>query len=95
MEGKTDDRSFEPGPDWEDKTSFAPGVSDDPDAVPELLYQVLLGKVFTLTRWKDGSTARGEVGLADLEAVAGGPVTREGWYDALGRYVGSELPGSL
>lgn len=90
-----DDRSFEPGPDWEDKTSFAPGVPDDPDAVPELLYQVLLGKVFTLMRWRDGSTARGEVALADLEALAGSAVTREGWYDALGRYLGAELPGSL
>ena len=95
MVGETDDRSFEPGPDWVDKTSFAPGVPDDPDAVPELLYQVLLGRVFTLMRWKDGSTARGEAALADLEAVAGVPVTKEGWYDALGKYVGSELPGSL
>ncbi|ALH23611.1 hypothetical protein PaMx28_11 [Pseudomonas phage PaMx28] len=95
MAGENEDRSFEPGPDWEDKTSFAPGVPDDPDAAPELLYQVLLGRVFTLTRWKDGSTARGEVARADLEAVAGGPVTKEGWYDALGKYVGAELPGSL
>lgn len=90
-----DENEFEPGPDWEDKTSFAPGVPDDPDAVPELLYQALLGRVYTLTRWKDGSTARGEVALADLEAVAGGSITREGWYDALGKYLGSELPGSL
>lgn len=95
MAGETDDRSFEPGPDWADKTSFAPGVPDDQDAVPELLYQVLLGRVFTLTRWRDGSTARGEVPLTDLEAVAGSTVTREGWYDALGKYVGPELPGSL
>lgn len=94
MAGK-EDEVFEPGPDWEDKTSFAPGVPDDPDAVPELLYQVLLGRVYTLTRWKDGSTVRGEVALADLEGVAGGPVTREGWYDALGKYIGAELPGSL
>jgi hypothetical protein len=90
-----DEDEFEPGPDWEDKTSFAPGVPDDPDAVPELLYQVLLGRVYTLTRWRDGSTARGEVSLADLEAVAGGTVSKEGWYDALGKYLGGELPGSL
>lgn len=90
-----DDKEFLPGPDWDDKVSFAPGVSDDPDAVPELLYQVLLGRVYTLTRWRDGSTARGEVPLADLEGVAGKPVTKEGWYDALGSYVGPELPGSL
>lgn len=95
MEVETDDRSFEPGPGWVDKTSFAPGVPDDLGAVPELLYQVLLGRVFTLTRWRDGSTARGEVQLADLEAVAGSAVTREGWYDALGKYIGPELPGSL
>lgn len=95
MKVKTDDRSFEPGPDWGDKTSFAPGVPDDLGAVPELLYQVLLGRVFTLTRWRDGSTARGEVQLADLEAVAGSAVAREGWYDALGKYIGPELPGSL
>ena len=87
MAGETDDRSFEPGPDWADKTSFAPGVPDDPDAVPELLYQVLLGRVFTLTRWRDGSTARGEVPLADLERdhpTSGLPpaleVGREVWF---------------
>lgn len=95
MAGENDDGRFEPGPDWDDKTSFAPGVPDDPDAVPELLYQVLLGRVFTLTRWRDGSTARGEVELADLESVAGSAVAREGWYDALGAYLGLELEGSL
>ncbi|CAA2409784.1 hypothetical protein JTY56_gp12 [Xanthomonas phage Bosa] len=86
---------LEAGPEWEGKMSFAPGVPEDPDAIPELFYQVLLGRVYTLTRWKDGSTARGEVQLADLEAVAGGTITREGWYDALGTYLGAELPGSL
>ncbi len=93
MAGEQDD--FEPGPGWAEKVSFMPGVPEDDDAVPELYYQVLLGRVHTLQRWKNGSTARGEVGLAELEAVAGGSITREGWYDALGRYVGSELPGSL
>lgn len=87
--------TFEPGPDWEDKTGFAPGVPDDPDAIPELFYQVLLGKVFTLQRWKDGSTVRGEILLADLEALAGQTISKEGWYDALAKYIGPELPGSL
>lgn len=86
---------FEPGPEWEGKTSWAPGVPDDPDAIPELLYQVILGRVHTLTRWKDGSTSRGEVTLQDLEALAGQAITKEGWYDALGKYLGSEAPGSL
>ncbi|UGL62850.1 hypothetical protein [Xanthomonas phage MET13-T1] len=86
---------FEAGPEWEGKMDFAPGVPEDPDATPELFYQVLLGRVYTLTRWRDGSTGRGEVQRADLEALAGGPITREGWYDALGKYLGAELPGSL
>lgn len=78
--------AFEAGPGWEDKTSFAPGVPEG--EVPVLRYQVLAGRVFTLKRWPDGSTARGEVDLAHLEALSGGPVTREGWYDALGGYAG-------
>ncbi len=87
--------AFEPSEEWEGKVSFAPGVSDDPAARPELWYQVLAGQVFTLMRWADGSTARGQVDLATLEDVAGGPITREGWYDALGTYAGDQLPGSL
>ncbi len=90
-----EDKTFTPGPDWEDKMSFAPGVPDDLDSIPERLYQALLGRVYTLTRWKDGSTARGEIPLADLESVAGKPIVKEGWYDALGKYIGAELPGSL
>lgn len=86
---------FEPGPGWEDKMSFAPGVPDDPDAIPELLYQVLEGKVHTRLTWRDGSVSRGEVPLADLAAVAGKTITKEGWYDALGKYIGAEPPGSL
>ena len=87
--------TFEAGPHWAGKTSFAPGVPDTPSAVPELFYQVLNGRVFTLTRWKDGSTARGEVALTDLVALAGQPVNRDGWYDAMARFIGRELPGSL
>ncbi len=79
---------FEAGPDWESKTDFAPGVPDDPEAIPVLRYQALLGNVYTLQQWKDGSTARGEVPLATLEALIGGPA-KEGWYDALGKYLGS------
>lgn len=92
---KEDEVEFELGPDWEDKTSFVPGVPDDPDAIPERLFQVLLGRVFTLTRWKDGSVARGETDLAELEGLFGAPVSKEGWYDVLGSYLGSELEGSL
>lgn len=95
MAGEAEDDVFEAGPGWEEKTSFAPGVPLDQDAIPEVLFQVLLGRVYTLTRWKDGSTVRGEIPLAELEALAGKPVTREGWYDVLGRYLGAELEGSL
>lgn len=83
---------FEPGPNWEEKTAFAPGVSDDPDAIPAVQYQVLLGRVYSRVIWKDGSTAHGELELADLEALAGKPITKEGWYDVAGNYIGAELP---
>lgn len=86
---------FKPGPDWEDKTSFMPGVPEDEDAIPEILYQVLLGNVYTLTRWKDSSTARGQMTLQDLEARLGFTVVKEGWYSVMGDYLGSELEGSL
>jgi hypothetical protein len=82
---------FEAGPYWEGKTSFAPGLSDD--NAPTLRYQALHGRVYTLQAWPDGSTARGEVELAHLEALAGGPV-KEGWYSALGEWVGAS-PGPL
>lgn len=95
MAGNNDVGAFEPSEEWEGKTSFAPGVPEDPAARPELWYQVLAGQVFTLMRWTDGSTARGSVDLGTLEDVAGAPIVREGWYDALGQYVGDQLPGSL
>lgn len=90
-----DEEVFEAGPDWGDKTAFAPGVPTDSRAIPKRYYQVLFGKVYTLMTWSDGSTVRGEADLASLAAVAGKAITKEGWYDALGRYIGSELPGSL
>lgn len=82
-------------PSWEGKTDFPPGWPVDPSALPELLYQALGGRVFTLLRFPDESVSRGEVALADLESVVGGPVTREGWYSASGTYLGAQLPGSL
>lgn len=90
-----DEEVFEAGPDWDDKTAFAPGVPADSRAIPKRYYQVLFGKVYTLMTWSDGSTVRGEADLASLAAVAGKAITKEGWYDALGRYIGPELPGSL
>ena len=84
---------FEAGPDWAEKTDFAPGVLlEAPASV--LRYQALLGNVYTLETWEDGSTARGEVPLAHLEALSGAPV-REGWYDAAGKYLGPTLDAEL
>lgn len=90
-----DDSNFKPGPHWEGKMAFAPGVPVDPQAIPTVHYQVLLGRVYTLTQWKDGSTARGETSLASLEGRAGQPITKEGWYDVRGRYIGIDFPGGL
>jgi hypothetical protein len=72
---------------WEDKTNFLVGMPEDLSELPELYYQALLGNVYTLQRWPDGSTARGEMALAELESRVGGPV-KEGWYDAAGKYLG-------
>lgn len=92
---REDADEFKAGPDWAGKMAFAPGVPVDAEAIPKRYYQVLFGKVYTLMTWSDGSTVRGEADLASLAAVAGKAITKEGWYDALGRYIGSELPGSL
>jgi hypothetical protein len=69
---------------------FAPGVPDDAADLPTTRYQVLEGRVFTLTVWRNAATARGEVAVADLEQLRGEPVTRDGWYDETGAYLGDE-----
>lgn len=74
---------------------YAPGMPDDPSLLPELLFQVVLGRAYSLRRWPNESTARGELPLADLEARFGAPLAREGWYSATGAYLGAQLPGSL
>lgn len=81
---------FKPGPGWEEKTSFPIGLPVNLDELPKTYYQALLGNVYTLTRWPDGSTARGEVPLGVLEALVGEGV-REGWYSASGAYLGTSL----
>lgn len=85
-----DDDKFEASPSWMDKTNWAPGVPIDSDAIPVLRYQALLGRVYVLQRWKSGASVRGEMPLAELEALVGGGV-KEGWYNALGKYLGSEI----
>jgi hypothetical protein len=74
---------------------FIPGMPDDPAELPELLFQVMLGKVYSINRWPDESTARGELTLAELEERFGEPVVKEGWYSATGEYLGAQPPGSL
>ena len=69
-------------------TDFAPGMPLDPDAIPEVRYQVLEGRVHLLQRWKDGTTLRGEIELRTLENLVGAP-PQEGWYNALGHYLGA------
>lgn len=86
---------FEPGPHWEGKTDFAPGVPEDPGVIPDLYYQVLLGRVYTVKIHPDESVSHGEIALADLESLKGSPVTKEGFYDFKGSYLGLMLPGSV
>lgn len=86
---------FEPGPDWEAKTDFAPGVPEDPAVIPDLYYQVLLGRVYTIKIHPDESVSHGEIPPAELEALAGKTIVKEGWYDFAARYLGASLPGSV
>lgn len=76
----------------EDRMDFAPGVPTDPSAIPELRYQLLNGRVFTLTVWRSGSTARGSVPVQELVDRAGSSELEDGWYSALGEYLGDD-PG--
>ena len=64
-------------------------------SLPELFFQVILGKAFILNRWPNESTSRGETTIAELEARFGAPLSKEGWYSASGAYLGTQLPGSL
>lgn len=76
---------------WAEKTEHAIGMPSDPDAIPTRRYQVLHGSVFTLVVWKDGSTARGQVDLEVMQDLVGKDVAlREGWYDALGNFLGDD-----
>lgn len=74
---------------------FIPGMPDDPSTLPELFFQVILGRAYSLMRWPNESTARGEVTLQELEERFGAPLVKEGWYSASGAYLGAQLPGSL
>ncbi len=75
---------------WRGKTSFAPGMPVDQADVPTLRYQALGGRVFTLRRWSDGSTDRGETDLEALADLRGKPVVMEGWYDEAGTFLGDD-----
>lgn len=77
---------------WKEKTGFVPGLAPD-TVVPETRYQVLNGQVFYLQVFGNtGETSRGQMTLADLENQLGQPVTKEGWYDHEGKYLGDD-PG--
>jgi hypothetical protein len=65
------------------------GMPTDPDAIPEVHYQVLGEKVYQLQSWKDGSTVRGEIEMQTLANLMGGATPQEGWYDVLGNYLGA------
>lgn len=76
---------------WKEKTDFVPGMGPD-TLIPELRFQVLHGRVYSLQVWPNGSTARGTMTLDELEKQIGKPVVKEGWYDHEGEYLGTEDP---
>lgn len=75
---------------WKEKTDFIPGFVPGETDIPELRYQVLSGNVYTLQVWRDGSTARGQMTLDELEGQLGKRVTKQGWYDHAGTYLGDD-----
>lgn len=70
---------------------FAPGMPEDDDQIPTLVYQVIEGRVYTLMKWPNGSTARGEATLEALQRLHGA-APKAGWYSASGKFLGSD-PG--
>lgn len=76
---------------WAEKTNFLPGVYEG-QAPPELRYQLLQGKVFTLQLFADGAVARGEIEPRQMESLIGAAAQEDGWYHPDGTYLGDE-PG--
>ena len=76
---------------WKEKTSFIPGIGPDTE-IPETRYQVLNAQVFSLQVFPSGTTSRGQMTLSELEDQLGKPVTKDGWYDHEGTYLGDD-PG--
>lgn len=79
-------------PSWEGKTEWPIGLPVDPLDAPTLLYQALLGRVYTRLSYRDGTVSRGQIEPAVLEALVGGGL-KEGWYSASGDYLGATVPG--
>lgn len=76
---------------WADKTDFLIGA-DLSAPPPEMRYQLLAGRVYTLQRFPSGSVARGEISLPEFEAFTGKELGADGWYDPWGEFLGDE-PG--
>jgi hypothetical protein len=70
---------------WLAKTAAPIGV-DLTQAPPEMRYQLLGDRVFTLQLFPSGAIARGEVAQSQLDF----PTAEEGWYDGFGTFLGDE-----
>lgn len=77
---------------WKEKTSGIPGYIPGETLIPELRFQVLGPNVYSLQVWPDGETARGQLTIPELESQLGKSVTKQGWYDHEGKYLGDD-PG--
>lgn len=70
---------------WVEKTAYPIGV-DLTQAPPEMRYQLLGGRVFTLQLFPSGGVARGEIEPDALDF----PTDEDGWYDADGNFLGDD-----
>lgn len=73
---------------WRRKTDALVGIVEP---FPTLRFQVLLGRVYVLQKWDNGSAAHLETETSHLEKLHGSKI-QDGWYDANGVYLADE-PG--
>ncbi len=75
---------------WEGKTALPVGINLD-GPLPTLTYFVMGQNVYTRLAWPDGTTTRGVIPRADLEERFGTSGLKDGFYNALGDYLGETL----
>ena len=76
---------------WRQKTEFPIGV-DLTGPIPVARFQLIGGTVYVRRTARDGTVTRGTITPEDLQRrLEPGQELKEGWYDALGTYLGETI----